>query len=109
VVIASNITGNSQMSIMMALEESRNQSISRSCPNTLFIAVNNANLVISISGEFNLQKSLDFETVPSTANFEIDMNVKTFFFIAKFYRLNLPGILMIQCMFEWVFLRQGHG
>jgi len=31
VVIASNITGNSQMSIMMALEESRNHSISRLC------------------------------------------------------------------------------
>jgi hypothetical protein len=32
VVIASNITGSSQMSIMMALDESRNHSISRSCP-----------------------------------------------------------------------------
>jgi hypothetical protein len=33
-------------------------------PNTLFIAENKANLVISISSDFNLQKSLDFETVP---------------------------------------------
>jgi len=32
VVISLNITGNSQMSIMMALEESRNHSISRLCP-----------------------------------------------------------------------------
>jgi len=31
VVISLNITGNSQMSIMMALEESRNHSISRLC------------------------------------------------------------------------------
>jgi hypothetical protein len=36
----------------------------RQCPNNLFIAVNKANLVISIPDDFNLQKSLDFETVP---------------------------------------------
>jgi hypothetical protein len=37
VVIASNITGSSQMSIMMALDESRNHSISRSCLTITFI------------------------------------------------------------------------
>jgi len=37
VVISLNITGNSQMSIMMALEESRNHSISRLCPKYSFL------------------------------------------------------------------------
>jgi len=49
VVIALDITGNSQMSIMMTLEESRNHLISRLCPNILKFSEN----IFIISDDFN--------------------------------------------------------